>query len=164
MSNTIKSWPDYHHRINLIYHAVIALSLVPFAIVFMDIDTGIDNESKISDSLEWVIVLSCAVATGMTSILVWKGAKERMSQIDTDPTIKERLITYLKFQVKRYLWLELGAVLSLIGLWLTANHILVITYLLVLVQFSFLRPSQDKVIRDLGFTKEERNALRNDEL
>lgn len=164
MKSKLKSWPEFHNRINLVYHGVIAISLIPFALVFLDIDTGNDANAQVKGNSALYLGFVFLVSIFITCYRVWKGVKEKLQIIDKDWGIKKKLIVYFNFQIKRYMQLEVGALISLAGLWLTASYVFVITYLLVLVQFSLLRPSQDKVIRDLGFTKEERERLRGEEL
>ncbi len=164
MKSKLKSWRDFHNRINLVYHAIIAVSLIPFALVFLDIDSGEDSASQLEGPTEIGVMVILLATVFMTCFRVWKNAKEKYATIDQDWNIKKRLIVYFNFQIKRYMQLEVGAIVSLVGLWLTTNYAFAIAYLLVLVQFSLLRPSQDKVIRDLKLNKAEREKLRSDEL
>ncbi len=164
MKGGMKSWPEFHQRINLIYHAIIAISLVPFALIFLEIDSGNTTSPQVNESNQWILIPVLVVAIAILCYLVWKNMKVKLASISKNDSIKARLITYFKLQTRRYLLLELAAMISLGGLWLTINYIFVVAYLLVLVQFSLLRPSQDKVIRDMEFTKEEREHLRKEEL
>lgn len=164
MKSKLKSWPDFHHRINLVYHAIIAVSLIPFALVFLDIDSGPEATSQVDTDYEWAVILIILAAAGTMCYRVWKGAKKKMGMIDKSLSIKMKLVAYLNFQIQRYFQLEVAALISLVGLWLTTSYVFVIAYVLVLVQFSLLRPSQDKVIRDMQFNKEERARLSGPEL
>lgn len=164
MKSKLKSWRDFHNRINLVYHAIIAVSLVPFALVFVDIDSGEDSVSQLEGQTEIIVIIILLLSIFTTCLQVWRKAKEQYETIDQSWNIKKRLIVYFNFQIKRYMQLEIGAIISLVGLWLTTNYVFVIAYLMVLVQFSLLRPSQDKVIRDLQFNKEDREKLRSEEL
>lgn len=164
MKSKLKSWPDFHHRINLVYHAIIAVSLIPFALVFLDIDSGEDATSQIDAEYEWMVIMILVAAAGTMCYRVWKNAKQKLGTIDSSLSIKMKLVAYFNFQIQRYFQLEISALISLVGLWLTASYIFVIAYVLVLVQFSLLRPSQDKVIRDLKFNPAEREHLKGEKL
>ena len=164
MKSNFKSWPEFHHQINMIYHVVIAISLIPFALVFLGIDSGKTKEPNVAAGYEWGALLILLPLATLPCYFVWKDVRNRLRKINSKSGIKERLQKYLGLQTRRYLLLELSALVSLLGLWLTTNYLFVITYLLALVQFSLLRPSQDKVIRDLQFNKEDREKLRAPEL
>ena len=164
MKSKLKSWRDFHNRINLVYHAIIAVSLIPFALVFLDIDSGEDAASQLEGLTEIAVIVILLVTVFMACFQVWRNVRGHYETIHQDWNIKKRLIVYFNFQIKRYMQLEVGAIVSLVGLWLTTNYVFAIAYLLVLVQFSLLRPSMDKVIRDLRLNKEEREKLRGDEL
>ncbi len=164
MRSKLTSWSDFHRRINLVYHAIIAISLVPFALVFLDINPGHDTRSQVDSDYEWIVIAILLFSVLTICVKVWRGVTLKLTSIDSTFKIKTKLITYLNFQIQRYFQLEVGALISLAGLWLTSNYMFVIAYLSVLVQFSLLRPSQDKVIRDLQFNKEERERLSGDKL
>lgn len=164
MKSKLKTWSEFHHRINLIYHAIIAVSLIPFALVFLDIDSGEGSGSQLDPEYEWVVIVILLLAAFTACLRVWRKVKERLAALDPNAEIKTKLVAYFNFQIQRYFQLEVGALISLVGLWLSANYVFVVAYLLVLVQFSLLRPSQDKVIRDLELSKEERDKLRGEEL
>ena len=149
----------------MVYHSIIAISLIPFALIFLNIDSGASTEPLVGQNLVIVFYIVTIPSIVIPCYLVWKEAKERIKNISKDEGgIKKRLATYFKFQTHRFLLLELSAIISLIGMWLTLNYLYIVTYLLVLVQFSLLRPSQDKVIRDLEFSKEEREKLRSESI
>ncbi|MEM6829622.1 MAG: hypothetical protein AAGA66_13625 [Bacteroidota bacterium] len=159
MYRNLKAWPDFHHRINLVYHGVIAFSLIPFALIFLNIDSGLSQKPIVGERYLIFIYVGTIPLIAATFVLVWRHAKEKLATITNHKDLRQRIISYLGFQTKRYLWLELGAIISLLGMWLSLNFIYILAYLLALVQFSFLRPSQDKMIRDLQFDKEERQKL-----
>ena len=164
MKSKLKSWSDFHHRINLVYHAIIAISLIPFALVFLDIDSGNETASQVEGTNKWIMIAFLLAATFTVCLRVWRNVKKKLETIAPSLDIKKRLIPYFNFQIQRYFQLEIGALISLVGLWLTSSYVFVVAYLVVLVQFSLLRPSQDKVIRDLQLTKEERERLKGEEL
>ncbi len=164
MYQNLKSWPDFHHRINLVYHGIIALSLFPFAFIFLNIDSGVSKTPLIAST--WLAVLHIGTIPLITGsfFMVWRHSEKNLSRINENSDIRKRIISYFKFQTRRYLLLELGAIICLLGMWLSLNYLYIILYLIALVQFSLLRPSQDKVIRDLKFTKEERERLKQEVL
>lgn len=157
MKLKFKDWSDYHHQIYRIYHAIIALSLVPFFLVFLELEVTSIKESRVSDGVSIAVLLILVPVSGWLSWDVWKGS--RFQYPDGIDSLKEKLIVFRKVEVRRFLQLEVACVLGLLGLWLTSHYLFVIVYFAVLAQFSFLRPSEDRLIRSMKLTKEERKRL-----
>ena len=84
---------------------------------------------------------------------------EKSESENADFQLREKLIFFRKIEVRKYLELELSCILGLAGLWLTAHYLFVIIYFAVLAQFSFLRPSEDRFVRNMRLTKAERKQL-----
>lgn len=158
MALNFKNWLDFHHQIYRIYHGIIALSLVPFFLVFLELEVASIKEPRIQESLIWVVLFLFIPACFYLSWEVWKGERFRMD-VDKSWDLKDKLVKFRSVEIKRFIWLEVACILSLLGLWLTAHYLLVVAYFAVLAQFSFLRPSEDRIIRTLQLTKEDRNNL-----
>ena len=157
-----KNWSDFHHQIYRIYHGLIAISLLPFFLVFLELEVTSIKESRVSEWISFAILLSFLPACFFFSWDVWKGHRFEYN-LNKEVGLKSQLILFRRIEVKRYLWLEVACVLSLVGLWLTAHYLFVVAYFAILAQFSFLRPSEDRVIRNLKLTKAEREALHDSE-
>jgi len=154
-----KSWEDYHHQIYRIYHGIIALSLLPFFLLFLELELAEISEPRVSEV--WVIVI-LGVFIPACSYLSWMVWKSGYFSYQVVEGLKEKLAEFRRVEVNRYLVLEGICLLGLLGLWLTAHYLFIITYFAVLVQFSFLRPSEDRIIRVMRLSKEDRNALHSD--
>jgi len=158
MKLDFKSWTDYHHQIYRIYHGIIALSLVPFFLVFLELEVT-DIDEPIGP--EWLIRLIPFLFIpfiGLMNWRVWKSSEFDYT-ISKGMTLKEKLIEFRKIEIKKYIWMEVLSVLALGGLWLTANYLFVIIYFALLAQFSFLRPSENRLVKNVQLTKEERKNL-----
>ncbi len=152
-----KNWEDYHHQIYRIYHGIIALSLVPFFLVFLELEVASIKEPRVSSLWIYLILF---VLIPICIFLMWRVWKvEKSKSENTDFQLREKLIFFRKIEVRKYLELELACILGLVGLWLTAHYLFVIIYFAVLAQFSFLRPSEDRFVRNMRLTKAERKQL-----
>ncbi|MEM7298220.1 MAG: hypothetical protein AAF391_08145 [Bacteroidota bacterium] len=158
MKLKFQDWSDYHHQIYRIYHGIIALSLVPFFLVFLELEVTSIKEPRVSEWVSLAVLLILVPLSGWLSWDVWKGKRFEYLQGEND-SLKEKLILFRKVEVKRFLQLEAACVLGLLGLWLTSHYLFVIVYFAVLAQFSFLRPSEDRLIRNMKLTKDERKRL-----
>ncbi|WP_425392631.1 hypothetical protein [Ekhidna sp.] len=152
------SWKDYHHQIYQIYHGIIAITLVPFALLFLQWD----SESLVApvdySSLLFILVIQSLWIIGYLSWYAWKGGKVQYDLID-GLDLLEKLKEFRKKNLFKYALLALGGAIASFAMWVQPSFIFVIAYLLILVQFSFLRPSEDKIVRDMRLTKNDRKAL-----
>ena len=55
MEVTSAQWKDYHHQLYQVYHGFIALTLIPFALLFLEWDSGAEKVDSSSGS--WFFVL-----------------------------------------------------------------------------------------------------------
>lgn len=160
MKTAFRTWESYHHQLYTIYHGVIACSLIPFFLIFLEVEVAEIKESKVEKWVEVLLLILLAIVAAVCSWLVWRG-KIFLYDFSERTSIKEKLYAFKKLELKRYLLLELVCMLAFAGLWLTSHYLFVILYFAVLVQFSFLRPSEERVVQQLGFTKAERSNLRS---
>ncbi len=80
-------------------------------------------------------------------------------EISDNMVLEEKLKEFKKINFRKYLLLALAGCLAALAMWLQPSFIFVIAYLGVLVQYSFLRPSEDKIVRDMRLTKEDRKRM-----
>ena len=162
MAKGFKTWNDFHHQINQIYHLCIAVSLIPFALLFLEID------SSQSFSIEngWVTVVLLLLVNGVVGFLswyAWKGGKARY-RVDEEMLLREKLKEYRIRNTWRFGFLLIASMISLAGLWIISSYLFVLSYFAVLVQYSLMRPSQDRVTRDVRLTKKEREIFMGGEV
>lgn len=158
MKNQDFNWKDYHHQIYQIYHGMIALTLVPFALLFIEWDSGSAQEGISYGSPIFILTVFLLGPIGFACWYVWKG--ERMQyEISDNMVLEEKLKEFKKINFRKYLLLALAGCLAALAMWLQPSFIFVIAYLGVLVQYSFLRPSEDKIVRDMRLTKEDRKRM-----
>ena len=103
--------------------------------------------------LIWVIVYG--------SWYAWKGERVKY-QLQDDMTLKEKMSEFKKRNLTKYFILAFGGLLAAGAMWVQPSFIFVIAYFALLVQYSFLRPSEDKFVRDMRLTKEERKLLHDE--
>ena len=162
MKLDFKTWTDYHHQIYRIYHGIIALSLGPFFLVFLELEVASLKEAIVPVWMSYILFVLLIPGIGFINWQIWKGRGFNYSILD-GMTIKEKLIEFRRVEVKKYLWMEVLSVLALAGLWLTANYFFVVIYFALLAQFSFLRPSEDRFVKVMKVAKEDRTLIRESE-
>lgn len=151
-------WKDFHHQIYQIYHGLIALTLVPFALLFLEWDSGTKKVALSMGDPIVLLILQLVWITVYVSWYVWKGKKVSYERAE-GMTLDQKLREFKVKSVYKYLLLALGGVVAAFGMWLMPSFVFVLAYFGVLVQYSFLRPSEDKIIRDMQLSKEDRDRL-----
>ena len=158
MKLNFKNWTDYHHQIYRIYHGIIALSLVPFFLVFLELEVASIKESRVPFWGEVAVLILFIPICFYLCSEVWKSNRFEYLGL-SELSLREKLVLFRKVETNKYLWLEIASCVALFGLWLTAHYLFVIAYFATLVQFSFLRPSEDRLVKNMQLTKEEREGL-----
>ncbi len=150
-----KTWTDYHHRLNLIFHAIVAITMLPFVWLFLEIDAN-GREGLLTDIV--VILLFLLVCLSLTlTAFIYK--KKHLKEAAGNSTLRSKLEAYLRVQIVNYALLEGSALFATLAFFLTASYLFVVAYILVLFVFSMNRPNLDRVSRELFLSKKERELL-----
>lgn len=149
-------WKDYHHQMYQIYHGIIAITLIPFALLFLEWDSG--NTEDTFEGIVFILFAQLIWVVGYLSWYAWKG-KGVQYVLNDEMTLSQKMQEFKKRNLIKYGVLAGGGILAAGAMWIAPSFIFVIGYFGVLVQYSFLRPSEDKFVRDMRLTKEERKSL-----
>ena len=160
MAKTFSNWTDFHHYQNQWYHLIIAVTLVPFSLLFLEIETG--KESLLEyGGIYWVVVVITSCAVLLLNWVVWK---KTQLVLDVEAGIQAKLKLYKANELKRYGWLCLAGLVAFAGLWLTNYFLLIILYFGVLVHFSIIRPTMDRFFREGQLKKDQREHVKKGSL
>ncbi|MEQ9008483.1 MAG: hypothetical protein RLP12_11400, partial [Ekhidna sp.] len=147
-----------HHQIYQIYHGMIALTLVPFALLFLEWDSSLEKVEVDYSSVLFILAAQLFWVIGFACWYVWKG--ERVLYVfEEEMSLHEKLKEFKRKNIYKYLILAAAGFIAAFAMWVQPSFLFVIAYFAVLVQYSFLRPSEDKLVRDMRLSKEERNEL-----
>ncbi|MCP4457051.1 MAG: hypothetical protein GY816_03335 [Cytophagales bacterium] len=154
-----KTWTDFHNRLNLIFHSIVAVTMLPFVWLFLEID-GNGREGVIDDT--FVVVLFLLVCTSLTgTAFMYK--KKQLEEVKNKPHLRTKLESYLHVLIVNYALLEGAALFATLAFYLTANYIFVVAYIFILFLFSLSRPNLERASRELFLSKDEREILANRE-
>lgn len=149
------NWDRFYQKLNMIFHSVIAITMIPFAWIFLETEKG-GGASPILQGNTLTVIQAILIALAAAIIGYSRSFGNRMLiKTHQQESIPDKLKAYLQGKVKYYLLLESGAVLAVLGLYLTKNHLFSLIYVLVLFVFSLGRPSFDKVSRETGIRQNE---------
>ena len=153
--STFKTWTDYHHKLNLIFHAIVAITMLPFVWLFLEIDSK-GRDGVITDvSVVVLFALVCLSLTGTAYIY----KKKQLEEVGKKSGLRIKLDSYLRVLIANYALLEGGALFATLAFYLTASYVFVVVYLFILFVFSLSRPNLDRTCRELFLNKEERDLL-----
>lgn len=157
MPRSFANWSDFHHHQNQWYHLTIAVTLLPFALLFLEIETG--RQSLLEDGpLFWATIMCSLSITLFLSWMVWK----KMKLVDVeDKDLDSKVQRYKEVEKRKYGLLCMAGLICFGGLWLTNYFLLIVLFFSVLAQFSFLRPTMDRFFREARLTKSEREQVKS---
>ncbi len=157
---SFKTWTDYHHRLNLIFHAIVAITMIPFVWLYLEIDTGKRMELT-DDSIVLILFFLVSGSLIATSFLY---KKKQLAFVDPSRSLREKLEEYFKVLLVSYALLEVSAVFATLAFFITANYLFVLIYIISLFVFSIYRPKIENAVRDLGLSEKEKKILINREV
>lgn len=150
-----KTWTDFHHRLNLIFHAIVAVTMLPFVWLFLEVDAN-GKEGVLTDNVVFILFLViCLSLTGTAYMYKKKQLEEASKKLN----LRAKLDAYLRVQVANYALLEGAALFATLAFYLTASYIFVVVYIFILFVFSLSRPNLERTCRELYLDKEERGLL-----
>lgn len=153
-------WKNYHHQIYQIYHGMIAVSLVPFALLFLEWDSGSKETEKSLEGIPFLLFAQLVWLVAYLSWYVWKGKKVQYEV--SEESVEGKMKEFKRKNLMKYGLLALAGFIAAGAMWIEPSFIFVIAYFSVLIQYSFLRPSEDKFVRDMQVSKEERKLMHSE--
>ncbi len=150
---------EFYAKLYFLFNAYIAVSLLPFGLLFLEVDVKGDRSPILTGMLGVVTMGILFIGSGTLFYLgIDKFRKHLKSTTSTD-TLRQKLLTLYDANIKKFQLFTASAALSLLGLYLHKNSLFVITYMLVLANLSIFRPSIRKMIKDLRLSESESQIL-----
>lgn len=144
------NWERFYQKLNMIFHGIIASTMIPFALAFLETQREFPEGPLIEGTsaiiLNGVLLVVSALMIGTSRYLGGKSIDKIRQEQDTPAKLR----VYLNEKILIYATLEAAAIMSVLGLYLSKQSFFTIIYLLVLFLFSLQRPSFDRVSRETG--------------
>ncbi|MFY0599980.1 MAG: hypothetical protein JXR03_09940 [Cyclobacteriaceae bacterium] len=153
MGKRYSPWDRFYQKINMIFNGVAASSMIPFAIVFLQIRNGevsplINDDSGIVKILLIILSLAILVVSNLSS-------PKLIAPVRKEPTIDKKVRLYLIQKIKQYAIVESSAIVALIGFFLLKQQIFSFIYVGILFLFSMYRPTFSRVAKEIGESEED---------
>lgn len=159
--NLAKKISDIYNRINLIFHAILALPLIAFIWLYLESKAGsinplIENQSSINMIRFIFPIVTIGVIVGAFYFF-----KSGLRQIDPAVELLGKVKTYSEKSLLLYAMLEVGLALSVLGYYMTQKDVFLAMYMVVLIFFSLYKPTLKRICSHLQIKEEERNFVIN---
>ena len=128
MNKRFKNWSEFYQRMTLIFHGIIAFSLLPFAWVFLEMERGSGGLSIVTGWSKYIFQISVSLIIGL--VLNWanRSGKKAMVEIRIEMTVKDKLWEYYQIQTKKLIFFEATAVLALLATYINSDYFFVFVY------------------------------------
>ncbi|MFT4834753.1 MAG: hypothetical protein ACI8WP_001516 [Flavobacteriaceae bacterium] len=160
MEKEYNKWEKFYHRFNTIFHGIVAISLIPFAYIFLETQKEFADAPMIGEEVEIplkIVLTLLVVGAGFYSKVYFK---KIIGSIVVIPDLTLKLSHYLRLKLIQYGILECGTLLALVGLYVSKDQWYTALYLVLIFAFSLFRPTYDLVIRELKISSEEEACLK----
>jgi divalent metal cation (Fe/Co/Zn/Cd) transporter len=161
MSINIKTPEDFHNKLGIVFHASLALPLLPFVLLYLEIK---NNEfiGFLPSSLT-TIILSYGVSL-VSGLLVLHGirtVKKVAVEARKEMSLKDKLQHYYPGSRTFFLLVGLACSLLAVTLWLTTSGVIIVSYVIILFVMSLKRPTLKRYVKDLQLMGEEKDIILN---
>lgn len=161
MQTRFDNWSSFYQKISLVFNGIIALSLLPFAWVYLELEQFRRQTYFEGTSLLVFEVLS----TLLIAVLIYWGYSKfnsDLKKIDSEDSLSVKLGRYYKISVARYAIYEMAAIICLSLTYFAQELFFAVLYAFILFMFSLARPKYDNVVLHLRLSDEEKQLLTKD--
>jgi hypothetical protein len=154
-----KNGEEYYNRIYLIFNALIAISLLPFSIILLEIqDKGLEF-AMIKGNWAYTIMATSVLIISFFTFKSFEQLKDLQGPLIAESSLREKLNIYHSFYLRHYIILNSFCVIVTAVLYLTKSNIMVVFYVFLLVLLSIHRPTLKRIVEQLKLSVEEQDTL-----
>ncbi len=155
MNKGYNRWEKFYHRLGMVFHGIIALSMIPFAWAFLETQGEFPDPPIVEGISLFTIKIIGSALCILIILFSYQYGHNLLAAARSREKTGDKLKAYLNEKTKDYLLLELGAIIAFVGLYLTKDHIFSLIYVAVLMMFSTKRPTYNRITKSLGISDEE---------
>lgn len=150
---------QFYNRIHLFFNALIAITLFPFAMVYLELDRGIARDRLIEGTMGMLISYIVTILAGALMVYSFKAYRKEISKAPELTSLRAKLDLYYQSALQKYLILGVAALVTTLSLYGTHASILIVVYVFILIAFSLGRPTIKVIGEDCKLSKEEMKIL-----
>jgi hypothetical protein len=138
-----------YQLLNLIFYAMVGVPLVIFLYLYLEIKDGKFIADSPDEDLHQVLVILVLIFCLINVALSFFVYRKYVKSTDSALPLIEKLQIFYKASVIKFSFMEAATISILIGLFLTAEQIYIVLYLVLLLLFSLSRPTPYKFRKDM---------------
>tara|TARA_R110000868_G_scaffold196598_2_gene442569 strand:+ start:496 stop:996 length:501 start_codon:yes stop_codon:yes gene_type:complete len=154
-----KNGEEYYNKIYLVFNALIAITLVPFVALFLNIERNGASDAMLSGLAAYLLAFILSLPYGFLFYTSIKSYKKELTDIKKDSSLRVKLNSYYSVSLKKYFKLTICCVLMVIGLLLTKYFLFILGYILALGVLSIGRPVLNSIISEIPLSDSEIDIL-----
>ena len=163
-NKSFKTGEDFYHRLNFIFNLLVAIPLLPFAILYLINLKDQIPDIGLADSVKTAFTIGLSAVAVIMMVKAVIDYRHQKIQLNSETVLRIKLIRLHEALIRKFLLLETASFLSILGLWLTQHKIHIVVFVVILVLFSLKRPTINMFLEDLQLKEKETEILRNKEL
>lgn len=149
---------EYLRQLINIAYISMSIPLLIFGWLYLEVSTNRIEPIVSPDKVNMIFILSTVITIG----LLWMGNRryqQKLSLARTEETLVNKLLLYKKAVFIRFLLFGIAAMVTTIGIYLTASELFAITFSIVVVLFSINNPSLYRIAKALQLEGEEKEHI-----
>ncbi|WOK05286.1 hypothetical protein RT717_19585 [Imperialibacter roseus] len=153
-----KTADQYYFRLSLIFYLLAAIPMVPFIVVYLQMQEGALAPPFGADLNATITAILAVFAFGNV-VLGMRLYKQEIQPLSKEHSLRERLDLFFHASMIQYSCMEAAAIMAVAGLYLTRMTFFVLLYLGMLIIFAQVRPEMRRISKQLKMTKEEEDIV-----
>jgi hypothetical protein len=161
MKVDFKNFEEYQSKLGLVFHGTLAVPLLPFALLFLEIKNrgyqGMIEPGMTANVINYAVAL-------VSGLLVAQGfnlLKRKIYQVAELDTLKAKLQLYYSAAVPLYIFVSVACLFLAAALWITTGGVIIVAFVIVLFVMSLNRPTPARYVKILKLNKEEKDIIIN---
>jgi len=150
---------EYLEKLNNIFHLLVALPLLGFVAIYLQMHAGEFDPMVQASSLATALRYSFPFLVILTGGLAFISYRRNLITSKNQHTLREKLIHYFRASLVKFAFLGAASVVAVTGLFLTTENLYVVLYIIVLMLLSINRPTVFRIARDLGLRDSEKDIV-----